>query len=216
MAARSRFSDFINQELVKANSPITIIGVGGIGSRIGETLAEIGFDLSIWDDDIVKTENIGSQKFGYPDLGRLKVEALKTRWESQCQVSIDAHPEKYSGQKELSGIVIVGVDSKETRAKIWEFAKYNPLIPLYLDGRVGGERYKLFALNPCDPIAIEKYETHLDLSKPAMQALCTAKFAPQAGLALEFYIWTTIKEFITGHNLPFEIAGKNFDMRMHP
>ena len=61
---------------------------------------------------------------------------------------------------------------------------------------------------------VAKYETQLDLSKPAMEAICTAKFAPQAGLALNFYIWVAIQEFVLGNNVYFQIAGKKFDVRM--
>jgi hypothetical protein len=209
---RSRFTDFISKQSVKDNSPITVIGVGGIGSRISETLAQIGFDLSIWDDDVVKPENVGSQIYSFSDLEERKVLALKKRLEPY-NVKVESHPEKYEGQSELSGIVICGVDSKEVRAKIWETIKYNPSVPLYLDGRVGGERFKLFALNPCDPSLIDAYETQLDLTKPSFEAPCTGKFAPQAGIALAFYLWVTIQEHILAKQIPFQVAGCNFSVR---
>ncbi len=210
---RSRFSDFFKQEQVKANSPVTIIGCGGIGSRVAQTLAEIGFNLSLWDDDVVGNENVGSQRFGFGEVDSPKVLALKSRLEAGCQVSVSAHQEKFDGQEELSGIVVCGVDSKETRAKIWESIKFNPGIPLYLDGRVGGKRFKLFAVNPCNPQHIEVYETQLDLSKPPMEAPCTARFAPQAGMALDYYIWVSISAHIVGGKVPFQVAGQDLDVR---
>jgi len=213
-APRSRFSAFITKANVRENSPITVIGVGGIGSRISETLAQIGFDLSIWDKDIVAPENIGSQEYSFPEIGKEKVFALKERLEKRYEVSVEAHSENFEGQADLSGIVVSGVDSKETRAKIWESIRFCPNISLYLDGRVGGERFKLFSLNPCDPEAVETYETQLDLTKPRMEAPCTAKFAPQAGIALQLYMWVVIKEHIIGNGFPFQIAGQNFFVRM--
>lgn len=199
--------------LVTKNPPIHVIGNGGIGSRVSTTLAEVGFDLSLWDHDVVNEENIGSQKFGFPDLGKSKVGVLKERLEAGYQVKIKAHKEKYKGQDDLKGIVVCGVDSKKKRADIWPFIKKSRFIPLYLDGRVGGERFKLFIVNPSDEYAIERYETHLDLSLPEMEVPCTERFAPQAGLALDFYIWVAIKEHLAGNKLPFIIAGQNFDVR---
>lgn len=211
---RSRFSDIVNPELVKKHSPITVIGAGGIGSRVFETLGQIGFNLDGWEPDIVAPENIGPQKFGFPDIGKLKIDVLKERLETNYRVSVATHKEKFSGQQELTGIVILGVDTKEERAKIWESSiKYNPNIPLLLDGRVGADRYKLFCVNPCDPVHIDKYNSQLDLTKPQMETRCTAKFAPEAGMALDFYMWVAIKQFMLGEKVPFMVAGKNFDAR---
>jgi hypothetical protein len=55
---------------------IEIIGAGGIGSPLAETLATMGFDLTIWDKDIVEAHNISNQNY-YPDqIGECKVKAL--------------------------------------------------------------------------------------------------------------------------------------------
>jgi molybdopterin/thiamine biosynthesis adenylyltransferase len=199
----------MNQKLVQQHSPITIIGAGGIGSPVAETLAGIGFNLRIFDHDTVGAENIGSQRYGFNEIGRKKVGVLKTRLETAYRVKIEAIEEKYLGQIPLSGIIVCGVDSLKTRAMIWEHVKYNAGIPLYLDGRVGGERFKLFCLNPCDPTAIEKYETHLDLRASRPVTRCTSKFAPQAGIALNWGISCAVKELITGGKVPFQILGEN-------
>lgn len=211
---RSRFFDIINPELVKKHSPITVIGAGGIGSRVLETLAQIGFNLETWEPDIVAPENIGPQNFGFPDIGKLKADALKERLEKNYKISVITHAEKFIGQKELSGIVIFGVDTKEIRAKIWESSiKYNPNIPLLLDGRVGADRFKLFCIDPFNQEQIEKFESQLDLKNPQMRTRCTAKFAPEAGIALDFYMWIAIKQFMLGEKIPYMVAGKNFEVR---
>lgn len=192
---------------------MTIIGIGGIGSPVAETLARMGFDLIIYDSDPVGPENIGSQRYGFPDIGLEKAAVLKKRLEEQYRVSVIAHQELFEGQDELSGIAVCGVDSLETRAEIWESVKFNPLVPLYLDGRVGGERFKLFALNPCDPKDINRYETHLDLSRPRTRMPCTARFAPQAGIALDWITCCIIKEWIVGNQIPFQVTGHNLEIR---
>jgi len=55
---------------------IEIVGAGGIGSPLAETLATMGFDITIWDEDIVEAHNISNQNY-YPDqIGERKVKAL--------------------------------------------------------------------------------------------------------------------------------------------
>lgn len=217
MSARSRFSDFLSQKQVKQNSPVIIIGAGGIGSAAAEGLARIGFDLIVWDDDTVGIENIGSQRYGFSDIHpmnpRQKVFVLQERLEKEYKIAVEPRPEKYEGQEELSRIVVCGVSDLETRAMIWERGiKDNPNIALYLDGRVGGERFKLFSLNPFDAEAVRAYETHLDLNKPRTQMPCTSRFSPQAGSALEWCITSVIKEYIAGNSFPFQIIGQNFNV----
>jgi hypothetical protein len=173
----------------------------------------MGFDLIIYDKDEASEENIGSQRYGFPDIGIAKTDVLKKRLEENYQISVGAYNEFFEGQHDLSGITVCGVDSLETRAKIWESVKFNPMIPIYLDSRVGGERFKLFALNPCDPKNIARYETHLDLSRPRTEMPCTSRFAPQAGIALDWITSCIIKEWIVGNPIPFQITGQNLEIR---
>lgn len=174
----------------------------------------MGFDLILFDGDDVSPENIGSQNFGFPEIGMKKVEALKERLEKKFQIAVISYAENFEGQKELSGIVISGVDKLETRVKIWEEnIKFNPLVPLYIDGRVGGERFKVFSLSPCDPENIERYETHLDLRNPVTEITCTSKFAPQAGVAISWIVICLLQELITGKEIPFQLTGENFAFR---
>ena len=59
------------------HSHVTILGIGGIGSIIAETLARAGVGrLTIIDDDQVEESNLIRQTlFSYADIGRPKVEA---------------------------------------------------------------------------------------------------------------------------------------------
>jgi hypothetical protein len=58
----------------------------------------------------------------------------------------------------MAGIVIAGVDSMKSRFAIWEAVKFNFEVPLYIDGRIGGEEIQLFTVNPSDLEDIEYYE----------------------------------------------------------
>lgn len=64
-------------ELVKV-APITVVGIGAIGSNLVFNLVKQGFqDIIIFDKDKVEEKNIGTQIYGIEHVGRYKIEALK-------------------------------------------------------------------------------------------------------------------------------------------
>lgn len=211
--ARTRFMDFIDQGQVEEWSPVTIIGAGGIGSPISYKLAAMGFSLQLWDPDVVSEENIGSQSFAFPDIGQPKVEVLKSSLELAYRVQVGVKVAKFTAEEEVSGVVICGVDSLEERVEIWKAIEFNTKVPLYIDGRVGGRRFKLFCLDPCNPDMVNPYGSHLDLTIPTSDLPCTARFAPQAGSALCWSVVSVLETFIRGERVPFQIVGQNFVFR---
>lgn len=79
------------EELKKKS--VAIAGAGNLGSKIANNLAKQGVGkLILIDQDVVEIENIGYQEFGSQDLGKSKVEALKSRLEEMHPwVKVDAH-----------------------------------------------------------------------------------------------------------------------------
>lgn len=73
----TRGLNFFNPKSFSADERrIEIIGAGGIGSPLSEALAVMGFDIVIWDNDVVESHNIYSQNY-YPDqVGMVKTAAL--------------------------------------------------------------------------------------------------------------------------------------------
>lgn len=142
---------------------VTIIGVGGIGSNVFNTLVSLGVRrLKLYDGDKVEEHNIPTQPPYRPvsDLGRLKVEAARDfaiRQESGCEVTVYA--EHVTADTPLRGVVISCVDNMPTRMNdIWPAVKNNPFVPLFIDGRVGGLEWTLLTFNPSDPEATNVYE----------------------------------------------------------
>ena len=57
--------------------PITIIGVGGIGSPVALALTKMGCRrLTLFDPDTIEPHNLPNQLYRLRDVGRPKVEAL--------------------------------------------------------------------------------------------------------------------------------------------
>lgn len=144
--------------------PVHVIGVGGIGSALVLPLIKLGLSskLHLWDPDRVEPHNIPAQLIYRPtDIGKLKVEAaadtLAGFSEGKCEIV--CHSEYVGPSTPLDGVVISGVDSMAARYDIWEGVRYNVEVPLYMDGRIGGEQMQLFTLNPSNYEAVVFYET---------------------------------------------------------
>lgn len=143
--------------------PVHVIGVGGIGSAVVLPIIKLGLNssLHLWDPDKVEPHNVPAQLiYRASDVGRLKVEAaaefLAPYLNERC--TLVPHPEEAGAGCELSGVVIGAVDNMTARSEIWEEVKFNPEVPLYLDGRLGGEQMQLFTLDPNNIEDIEFYE----------------------------------------------------------
>ena len=68
--------------------PISVIGVGGIGSPTVFALTKMGCrNVTIYDDDIIELHNLPNQMFGGNDLGKQKTQSLK---KSKKQLSLQS------------------------------------------------------------------------------------------------------------------------------
>lgn len=179
------------------NFPITLIGCGGIGSPTALALAKMGAGrLILVDPDSVEEHNLPNQLFYRADTGKTKVDALSKMLHDFAEVETQMIPEKFEGQKPLSGIVISGVDSMNSRRMIWEKVKFNFDVPLYIDGRIGGEIIQVFTVRPSQIEDIELYEKTLFPDSEAAELPCTARAIIYTGFAVSALIASQLKKWI--------------------
>jgi hypothetical protein len=193
---------------------VTLIGVGGIGSAVVLPLVKLGVqELHLYDDDPeIEPHNIPAQMiYRLDDVGRGKLDAivpnLAPYHDTTCRIV--AHCEQVNASTPLEGLVISGVDSMASRQAIWGAVKYNPLVPLYLDGRLGGEQLHLLTVDPNDPTEVENYESEwLFADEEAEDLPCAARtvIGPPivlAGLLVHqvtlFYRQLPMKRYIDMH-----------------
>ena len=140
---------------------IVLIGAGGIGSHVAHELARMGISFNVFDHDDVEDHNLSNQ-LGYQerDLGFKKTEALLLSMPDYCVNNNNYIALFWQGQQ-CEEIVISGVDSMNAREEIWQYIKNNPTVKLYIDARMGGEVYQVFAIDPCNAAHIAKYEETL-------------------------------------------------------
>ncbi len=144
--------------------PVTMIGAGGIGSAVLPVLAKLGItEFSLWDNDRIEPCNIPNQlMYREDDIRKNKVDAaveILKSYNSKLRVSVE--PRRFDPSVALDGIVVSGVDSMASRSAIWEGVKDNIAVPLYMDGRLGGEKLELFTIHPATLEDIEFYEQYL-------------------------------------------------------
>ena len=157
--------------------PVSIIGCGSIGSFAAETLAKMGVQkFNLYDGDIVTDVNIGCQRFGWADLGKPKVEAVKELIMANSPVKgedIVTHFGFIDEKTKLLPIpTVVGVDNMAARSLIW--AKLKGKAPIIIDGRIGGQIVRVFSATN-DYASMEYYAQHLYTDEEAEELPCTRR-----------------------------------------
>jgi len=182
---------------------INIIGSGAIGSFTALSLAKMGFtNLTVFDDDIVDTENLSGQFFRHSDVGKPKVTALKELIFDFTGETIEVINDRWNGAK-LDGIIISAVDSMEARKQIFD-AHYKKAFntKLVIDSRMGAQTSMLYTYNPLSIVEGESYEKSLYSDSEAVQEPCTAKATAYCALGLSSYVCSVIKEYVVNNNRP--------------
>ncbi len=189
--------------------PVNIIGCGSIGSFLAENLAKMGFKkFFLYDKDIVGEENIGCQNFGWEDIGKPKVEALKNILLSRTPVleeDIVIIPEfvTLSSRNLKRFISFLGVDSMKARKEIWTLLKGK--IPLFVDGRIGGETVRVFSVRP-QKLDIDFYESTLYTDDEAEDLPCTARNVADVALFVSAMMANAARRFITKDHVLSEMG----------
>ncbi|OGZ45955.1 MAG: hypothetical protein A3J54_03050 [Candidatus Ryanbacteria bacterium RIFCSPHIGHO2_02_FULL_45_13b] len=195
--------------------PITLIGLGGIGSYTAYVVRKMGFrEFHIWDPDMVEMHNVPSQHFSVGDEGHSKVGAVKM----QMALSLPADSLLVTTNQllftdtssQLEGLVISGVDTMEARHSIWAgVRKARTLVPLYIDARIGvewddaeskvkGEWLEVFAVKPSSIEDCELYEEHLCSDEEAEPLRCTAQAVAYIGSLIAGFVGSTVRKWVTG------------------
>jgi len=187
--------DILNPNMIVY--PITIIGVGGIGSLTAWILAKMGCgEITLYDPDVVEGHNLPNQFYRLGDVDKLKVMAVKENILQFAETKLRTIPELFKDQESLKGIVISGVDSMKARQDIWKKIRYNLNIPLYLDARMGGETVQVFTVRPSQLEDVESYENNLFSDEEASDLPCSAKSIIYSVAVLGGLIASQIKKWI--------------------
>lgn len=141
----SKSYEFFQPE--KDDTRIHIVGCGSVGSTIAENLARCGVTkMTLWDFDKVESHNIVNQMFTQNDVGKLKVDALKSILmdiNPEIANTVEVKPDGWQG-KLMSGYIFLCVDSIELRREIVEKHMDSPFVKAVFDFRTlleGAQHY---------------------------------------------------------------------------
>ena len=182
--------------------PITLVGVGGIGSPVAMALVKMGCSqIALYDPDCVEVHNLPNQMYRMNDIGKPKVEALAGLLAQFGTARIDMHQQQVADQP-LRGVVISAVDSMASRQAIWRgCVRYKPAVPLYVDARMGAELCRVFTLNPTDPEEVRAYEATLHDDSDAVEDVCTAQAIIYNTFAVAALVANQVKRYARGEEL---------------
>mgnify|MGYP000120723582 CR=1 FL=1 len=193
-----------------ANLPVTIIGVGGIGSPTCLALAKMGVGhITVYDDDTVEPHNLPNQLYRFGDLGKAKVEGIASICRNFAGIEVKKVAERFNGHA-LSGIVVSGVDTMKARKEIWERVRWNPSVSLYIEARMGAEVARVHSVRPCDPTSVSWYESTLYDDDSASELPCTARAVIYNVFMIAALVANQVKKFSKGEEFPKEII---FDLK---
>ena len=169
-----RQADFIKHDQLAALT-FEVIGAGAIGSATALLLAKMGGrQISIWDPDKFEEHNLPNQMCRIKDIGRPKVKAVADMIMDFEGIEIMPHFEKFNGECQPNGYIIVGVDSMTARKEIWEMIKKLP-VQCIIDGRMGLTTMNLYTVVFPSPEMIKLYEATLWSDEEVVPLRCTAK-----------------------------------------
>lgn len=185
--------------------PVTVIGVGGIGSPAALALSKMGVEkITVYDTDTIEDHNLPNQMYRIGDLKKLKVDATRDICADFAGVTIQTRNERFENQQ-AHGIVISGVDTMKSREAIWKRMRYNPAVNLYIDARMGAEVCRICTVKTCDPDDVKWYEKTLFPDEKASEELCTAKSVIYNTFTIAGLIASQVKKFARTQSFAREI-----------
>ena len=143
-----------------------IIGVGATGSHIALFLAKMGVhNFKIWDHDIVESHNLPNQVYDMAHIGMPKVEALKQilqRFNPAIKVeTIQRYFTHEEDGADLSGPLVLTVDTMKARKDIFNTFNGSMTIPLVIETRLGFDFGELYVISPMNNDECNKWSSSL-------------------------------------------------------
>ena len=189
------------------HSAVTIVGCGGIGSFAAFALAKLGIQhFTLIDPDKVERHNLPNQMFPLDTLDGQKADVTaELIREFAIPASILPVNAPLQAVDHWQGIVISALDSMEARAELWAKVKGNIRVPLLLDGRLGGQNIRLFAIKPSNPEDRAYYENSLHTDDEAVEDVCTAQSIIDVGFQVASLITRAVRLHLTEQPVEREV-----------
>jgi hypothetical protein len=183
---------------------VDVIGVGATGSRVAYGLAKLGVTgLHVWDHDSVEPHNLANQMYGLGDIGRRKTEALSRRIFKDTGTTVTQHGEWTPGAA-VGEVVFALVDSMAVRSAIFDSYRYNSVVRLIIDTRLGADSGFVLCYRPATSEAA-RYQATLYSDEDAITEVSACGTAitvpPTADIVSGYAVWEFIRH-VEGRSNP--------------
>lgn len=131
---------------------LNIIGCGAVGSHAAVLAVRMGFHkIRLWDNDTVESHNIANQAFLSSQIGEQKTTALADLLKQiNPDVMVQTVNRFFTSEldSDISGPIIIAVDSITARRDIYKVFLMNPMIPVISEIRLGFDSGEIHVINP--------------------------------------------------------------------
>ena len=178
--------EFFNPD--KLHIKVSIVGCGAVGSQLAVLLARLGIkDFILYDEDVVNSHNIANQNFNFNDIGKFKVDCVKSTIKA---INPDAEVETRgfaSVSNPPKGYTFVCVDSIKVRQELYEMLVMMN-IPAMFDFRMGLTSGQFYCVPKHRATLWRKTMNFTDEEADAI----TPKSACGFELSVAYTIWTML------------------------
>lgn len=172
-----RQQDLVDAKIFKR--PVTIVGVGGIGSFLTLTLGKMGFnDITVFDDDLVEEHNLPNQFYREVDVvaRAYKTDSLKSIVKDFTGINVKSSNRKWLSTFNSKGILISAVDNMDTREAMFNYAiEKQKNVPFFIDGRMGRLQAEVYTVKTDKKSDIVTYKKRLWRADQVAPIRCTEK-----------------------------------------
>jgi molybdopterin/thiamine biosynthesis adenylyltransferase len=201
-----RQARYVSPELIR-KTPITIIGVGSVGSNLADICMKAGFaDFTLCDFDIVEVHNLPNQRFTRFDIGAEKTRCVQNFLFRHSYQSLNIRSYKDLNMIESfnDGIVFSCLDSMESREELFAHMKKVKDWKLFVDVRVGLFKYSVILIkNKSEDL--ERYEASLNPEVKTTGRVCGMETIINGVIGASNHAVQKALQWLTGKELPSEV-----------
>lgn len=183
-----------------------IIGVGAIGGHLCKLMSYMAIEkVCVWDPEVVEDVNVGPQGFRPEHLGCLKVEARAADWnDNSPDAPLSTAPRRWRYSDRM-GIVFCCVDTLKTRRFITDKLKSNNFSGWFIDARMMGYSYEVYAINFRDIGCVTRLEETLSSDGLTTGSCTTRSTLHAASTAASLMLSVSMHALL--RPVPFKISG---------
>lgn len=201
-----RQSRYVNPRTI-SKTPITIIGLGSVGSNLADISMKAGYTkFTLCDFDVVEVHNLPNQRFKPSNVGKYKLDALSEFLKENKYQELKLT--YYSDFKRIEsfnkGIVFSCLDSMQARKQLFEKLKSSEDWQLFIDIRVGWFNYTLIFIHN-NPDDMDRYEASMNSEVKPTGRACGMETIINGVIGSANHAVQKSLQFLRGDELPAEI-----------